>query len=101
MPYVILYFILYFKIHSTNSIKECHLQFHVLYFTLPAGDSLRTYICPTMMTAHDILPTYLNSVHILNPCDSKIGCIRFKCMAGVANSTVLQSFRPAVPFFCY
>jgi hypothetical protein len=30
------YLILYFKLFSVNSVKKCHLQFHVLY-----GDSLK------------------------------------------------------------
>jgi hypothetical protein len=34
------FFIHYFKLYLTNSVKQYYLQFHVLYFTLLAGDSL-------------------------------------------------------------
>lgn len=36
------YIIPCFKHHSSNIIKQCHLQFCVPLFTLPAGDSIRT-----------------------------------------------------------
>jgi hypothetical protein len=41
IPYHIPYLITYFKLHSANSIKQCHLQFRVPYFTLSTRDSLR------------------------------------------------------------
>jgi hypothetical protein len=34
------YLISYFKLHYTNSVKQCHLQFCIAYFTLPTGDGL-------------------------------------------------------------
>jgi hypothetical protein len=44
IPYHIPYLITYFKLHSANSVKQCHLQFRVPYFTLSTGDSLRAHV---------------------------------------------------------
>lgn len=84
---------LIFQTSLWENVKRCHLQFHIAYFTLPVGDSLR--LSPVNPSFHPLYHLLFQTL-LYKQCHSQFHAPCFTLTAGDSSSlrVILYLYSP-------